>query len=95
MYKINPKSGFVRVNGIRLHYLDRKRKLTDDYTDEQKEAFDKFHREVMDPFCASIIDDFQRRFPQAKIITIPNGLHYCFIAHKEYVHDEMLKFMLE
>ena len=37
----------------------------------------------------------QGRFPKAKIIIIPNGHHYCFIAQEGFVHEEMKKFLLK
>ena len=73
----------------------RKRKLTDVYTEEQKAAFEKFIQEGRDPFFNSILADFQSRFPHAKMIVIPGGHHYCFIAREELVYDEMQKFLLE
>ncbi len=33
--------------------------------------------------------------PHARIIEIPDGHHYCFIAHEELVYDEMRKFLLQ
>lgn len=76
-------------------YGQRQRHLTEDYTAEQKAAFETFIREVRDPFFKSIIAEFQSRFPQAKIIVIPGGHHYCFIAQEQQVYDEMRRFMLE
>ena len=73
----------------------RKRILSDDYTAEQKAAFERFIRDVRDPFFKSIIDEFQGRFPHAKIVVIPNGHHYCFIAQAEQVEMEMRKFLIE
>jgi len=76
-------------------YGERKRQLSDAYTEEQKIAFEKFIREVRDPFFKSIIAEFQNRFPQAKIVVIPGGHHYCFIAQEQQVYEEMRKFLLE
>jgi pimeloyl-ACP methyl ester carboxylesterase len=69
--------------------------LTDEYTAEQKAAFETFIRDVRDPFFKSIIAEFQTRFPRARIVVIPGGHHYCFIAQAEQVHAEMRKFLLE
>lgn len=68
-------------------------KLTDDYTAEQKAASEKFIREIRDPFFYSIIAEFQGRFPHARIIVIPEGHHYCFIAQQELVYKEMRNFL--
>ncbi len=75
-------------------YGDRKRKLSDDYTDEQKAAYDQFDRDIRKPFFQYMIAEFQNRFPYAKIIVIPNGHHYCFIAQEDLVFEEVRKFML-
>jgi len=75
-------------------YGRRKRQLSDDYTNEQKAAFDKFYQDVLEPFRNSIIDEFKSRFPQAKIVIIPNGHHYCFIAHEDLVYEKMRNFLL-
>jgi pimeloyl-ACP methyl ester carboxylesterase len=76
-------------------YGQRKRKLSNDYTPAQKAAYDQFHREVEEPFFWSIIAEFQTRFPHAKIVVIPGGHHYCFIAQEELVYAEMRKFLLD
>jgi non-heme chloroperoxidase len=70
-------------------------KLADAYSDEQKAAFAQFHRDVEQPFFESLVSEFQRRFPQARIIVIPDGHHYCFIAQQELVYHEMREFLLE
>ncbi|MBP7686622.1 MAG: alpha/beta hydrolase [Thermoflexales bacterium] len=76
-------------------YGQRRRTLTDEYTVEQKAAFEVFIRDVRDPFFKSIIAEFQSRFPQARIVVIPDGHHYCFIAQAEQVEAEMWKFLLD
>ena len=73
----------------------RKPNLSDAYTEEQKDSFYEFHRNVEQPFARSLISEFQNRFPHATIVVIPDGHHYCFIAQEELVHDEMRKFLLE
>jgi non-heme chloroperoxidase len=72
----------------------RKRKLTDDYTEEQKAAFEQFYRDVNEPFFRSIIAEFQTRFPHAEVVIIPDGHHYCFIAQEDLVYEEMRRFLL-
>jgi non-heme chloroperoxidase len=72
---------------------NRKRKLTDAYTEEQKAAYQRFDRDVREPFFWSLLDEFKSRFPQAQFVVIPGGHHYCFIAHAEQVHAEMRKFL--
>lgn len=72
----------------------RKRKLTDDYTEEQKAAFEQFYRDVNEPFFRSVIAEFQTRFPHAEVVIIPDGHHYCFIAQADLVYEEMRRFLL-
>jgi len=76
-------------------YGQRRRQLTDEYTAEQKAAFEIFIREVRDPAFKSTIAEFQSRFPHARIVVIPGGHHYCFIAQEQQVYEEMRKFLLE
>lgn len=72
---------------------DRKRQLSDEYTDEQKAAYDQFDRDVRKPFFNFMVAEFQSRFPHAKIVIIPGGHHYCFIAQEDLVYEEMRKFL--
>lgn len=65
------------------------------YTEEQKASFDHFFQNVRNPFYMSVVSEFQNRFPHAKIVVIPDGHHYCFIAQEELVYREMLKFLLD
>jgi len=92
--RYSPKKVEAKIP-ILCFYGLRKRKLSNDYTEEQKAAYDQFHRDVREPFFKSIISEFQNRFPHAKIIEIPGGHHYCFIAQEELVYGEMRKFLLE
>jgi pimeloyl-ACP methyl ester carboxylesterase len=41
------------------------------------------------------IEQFRRNVPQAVIIEISNGHHYCFISDEEFVYEEMRSFLLE
>jgi non-heme chloroperoxidase len=68
-------------------------KLSNAYTEEQKASFDQFDRDVAKPFFRSLISEFQNRFPHAKIVVIPDGHHYCFIAQEDLVYAEMSKFL--
>ncbi|CAG0930738.1 2-(acetamidomethylene)succinate hydrolase [Thermoflexales bacterium] len=76
-------------------YGQRQRQLTDEYTAAQKAAYEDFIREVRDPAFKAFITEFQSRFPHARMIVIPGGHHYCFIAQEQQVYDEMRKFLLE
>lgn len=79
-----------------LYFIgNRKRTRFNGYTAEQIEAYEKFDREVREPFLWSIVEEFKGRFPHAKTIVIPGGHHYCFIAQADLVYAETIKFLLE
>ena len=80
---------------ILAFFARRTPKLSEAYTEEQKAVFYEFYRNIDEPFGRSLIAEFQSRFPHAKIIVIPDGHHYCFIAQAELVYNEMRKFLLE
>lgn len=86
-----PKSMTAKIPILSFYALG-KRNLSA-YTEEQKAAFDEFNRNIRQPFFKSVISEFQSRFPHAKIVEIPNGHHYCFIAQEELVYEEMSKFL--
>jgi pimeloyl-ACP methyl ester carboxylesterase len=75
-------------------YALGKPKQSNLYTEEQKASFDQFFRDVRNPFYMSLISEFQHRFPHAKIVLIPEGHHFCFIAQEELVYAEMRSFLL-
>lgn len=84
----------VNDNIPRLYFFGkRRRKLTDIYTEEQKADYERFYRNIMEPYFNSEMSGIQARFPHAKIMIIPDGHHYCFMAQEEFVHDEMKKFL--
>jgi pimeloyl-ACP methyl ester carboxylesterase len=89
-----PKRVEAKLPILRVYALGTPR-LSDAYTKEQKAASDQFYRDVRTPYLMSIISEYQNRFPHAKILLIPDGHHYCFIAREDLVYDEMLKFLLE
>ena len=69
--------------------------LGNGYTAAQRAAWDQFERQVRQPFARSLAAEFQSRFPQARIVVLPDGHHYCFLVQAEQVYAEMRKFMLE
>jgi hypothetical protein len=87
-----PKNVEVRIP-ILSFYAWKNPKPSNAYTDEQKATVEQFERNVAKPFFRSIISEFQNRFPHAKIVVIPNGHHYCFIAQEDLVYDEINKFL--
>jgi len=88
-----PKRGETKLPTLSI-YAQKIPRLSNAYTEEQKAAFDQFHRSVEQPFFRSLISEFQERFPHARILVIPDGHHYCFIAQEELVYREMLNFLL-
>jgi len=98
MFK-NLWNGYVpkRVNAkipIISFYALATPKQSNIYTKEQKASFDQFFQNVRNSFYMSLVSEFQDRFPHAKIVIIPNGHHYCFIAQEELVYNEMRRFLL-
>jgi len=87
-----PKQVTVEVPVLSF-YARRTPKLSEAYTEAQKAAFYEFHRKIDEPFGRSLITEFQSRFPHARIVVIPEGHHYCFIAQAELVYNEMRKFL--
>jgi pimeloyl-ACP methyl ester carboxylesterase len=76
-------------------YALGKPKQSNAYTEQQRAAFDQFFLHVRNPFYSSLIAEFHSRFPHAKIVVIPDGHHFCFIAQEDPVYDEMRKFLLD
>jgi pimeloyl-ACP methyl ester carboxylesterase len=70
-------------------------RLSDAYSEEQKAMAYQYHEEVWLPYIKSLADEFRNIYPHARIIEIPDGHHYCFVAQEEIVYQEMRKFLLE
>ncbi len=64
-------------------------------TEEQKQEIRNHVETRENPWTRESIEEFRQNVPQAKIIEIPLGHHYCFIQQKELVYEEMRKFLLE
>jgi pimeloyl-ACP methyl ester carboxylesterase len=89
-----PKSVNAKIPTLSFYALGIP-KQSNAYTEEQKVSFHQFFLNVRNPFYMSLISEFHNRFPHAKIIVIPDGHHYCFIAQEELVYDEMREFLLD
>jgi hypothetical protein len=63
-------------------------------TEEQKAQVAEFIDTILNPYNREWIAQFRRTVPQARIVEIHHGHHYCFIKHEELVFDEMRKFLL-
>jgi len=87
-----------RVNAkipILSFYAQETPKQSNVYTQEQKASVDYFFQNIRNPFYMSLMSEFHNRFPHAKIVMIPDGHHFCFIAQEELVYNEMRKVLLE
>ncbi|HLO28088.1 MAG TPA: alpha/beta hydrolase [Anaerolineales bacterium] len=70
--------------------------ISDDWmTEEQKAQVREFFETINYSWVRENIEQFQRNVPQAKIVVIPEGHHYCFIRKEELVFNEMSTFLLE
>ncbi len=68
--------------------------LSPDYmTEEQKAQVVEYLDVVRPAYEWACIEQFKRDVPQAQIVVIPNGHHYCFIRHEELVYEEMSRFL--
>lgn len=69
--------------------------ISDDWmTEEQKIGLKKHVLSKEDAWTRDSIEQFRRNVPQAKIIEIPRGHHYCFIMQEQLVYEEMRGFLL-
>ncbi|HEY3310282.1 MAG TPA: alpha/beta hydrolase [Anaerolineales bacterium] len=64
-------------------------------TEEQKTRIREHVETIEDSWTRESIEKFRQNVPQAKIIEIPRGHHYCFIAQEQLVYTAMRKFLLE
>jgi hypothetical protein len=70
--------------------------ISDDWMIEEQKALIREQVETRENlWTRESIEQFRQNIPHAKIIEIPQGHHYCFIAQEELVYKEMRKFLLE
>ncbi len=70
--------------------------LSDDVmSSEQQAQVIEFFKTVRRPYNQEWIEEFRRAVPQARIVEIPDGHHYCFLKQEALVYSEMRKFLLE
>ena len=68
--------------------------ISDDWmTEEQKAQVRKHFETTAATYDKECIELFRPNVPQARIIEIPQGHHYCFIQHEELVYEEMRNFL--
>jgi len=64
-------------------------------TEEQKTQLQDHIETRENSWTRDSIEQLRQNVPHAKIIEIPQGHHYCYIAQDELVFNEMRKFLLE
>jgi pimeloyl-ACP methyl ester carboxylesterase len=70
--------------------------LSPDFMSEQQQAqvLDYFQNDRI-PYKQNYIDQFRTSVPNARVVVIPRGHHYCFIQQPDQVYDAMCFFLLE
>jgi len=62
--------------------------------EQQREVID-YSTNVIQAYTRAWAEEFQRLVPQARVVLIPNGHHYCFIKQQALVSEEMRRFLVE
>jgi pimeloyl-ACP methyl ester carboxylesterase len=69
--------------------------LSADFMSEEQQAqVIAFFDTIRKPWLEEWIQEYRHAVPQARIVEIPKGHHYCFIKQEELVFNEMRKFLL-
>jgi non-heme chloroperoxidase len=92
-----PDYAGIQVPMLSLFVLtDGRDFLSADYmTEEQKaQVIDYFNNDRI-PHVKNYIEQFRRNVPQAHIVVIPDGNHYCFLKQEAIVFNAMNAFLLE
>jgi pimeloyl-ACP methyl ester carboxylesterase len=70
--------------------------ISDEWMTDQQRAEILTHVETREnAWTRESIELFGRNVPNARIVEIPQGHHYCFIEQEELVYEEMRKFLTE
>ncbi len=64
-------------------------------TREQQAQVFEYYRTRRQPYSLQQAERFKVLIPDARIVVIPNGHHYCFIKQEQFVFEEMHKFLME
>lgn len=83
------------VLGVYAIWDDYCRYIPHYLTPEQAALKADFNRRVEVPFQKDTVRAFRELVPQATIVEIPHGHHYCFIKHEALVYDVMMSFIAE
>jgi non-heme chloroperoxidase len=97
LYSYTPENSVIKVPALSIFVIqDSAYYLAPDYmTEEQQAQVVEFIDRLRPPAQRECIEQFRRDVPQARIVIIPGGHHYCFIKHEKQVFDEMHRFLLE
>jgi non-heme chloroperoxidase len=69
--------------------------LAEDWmTAEQKAQVLEFFATINGAWAGENIEQFRQNVPQAQVVVIPEGHHYCFIKQEEQVYEAMRKFLV-
>jgi len=94
--EFEPKSGVIKVPVLSFVAIPSSfGEFPAYYKEEQKQLELKFIREHWVPFLQAEMTKFKNDISHAKIIEIPDGHHYCFIAQEQLVYNAMREFLLE
>ena len=90
-----PEDAKIKIPVLSFFARNDQPGFPDYLTEEQKKAkLDFFRREVL-PRWEKNISKFKADVPHAKVVVIPDGHHYCFIAQEDLVYKEMMNFLLD
>lgn len=90
-----PEHAKIKIPVLSFFALEENPEFPDYLTKEQKAAALEYWQKAWVPWKNTNIRNFRANVPHARIIEIPDGHHYCFMAHEELVYEEMRKFLLE
>ena len=95
MFKYEPEDSQIKIPVLSFFVRNDHPPFPDYLTDEQKMKGLEYGRQIWHPLREKNINRFQAEVPHARIVEIPDGHHYCFIAQEELVYEAMQRFLLE
>ena len=94
-YTYEPEDSRIKIPVLSFFALTEDPGFPDYLTEEQKHAALNYWKNNWIAWKNANIRTFRANVPQARVIEIPEGHHYCFMAHEDLVYGEMRKFLLE
>ena len=95
MYSFAPEYTSIRIPVLSFYAIPTTFEPPDYLTEEQKNLWLEFMRNVFLPSREKNMENFRTDVPHARIFEIPDGHHYCFVVQEGLVYEEMRKFLLE